>query len=132
MVPAASTAPRAACTFHGKGDVRKAVPVDRGRWPFLLVVVLKYLQRRPLLAVAGETQVHTPYLGSGDSRPVIQPLPGEISLWGHRRAPQDLLVKVGQSPPVLGDDVGMDEFRLDGQNTPRLRTTHSRRVLYLF
>ena len=92
----------------------KPRPIDGSSRPFLFPVVLEDFERWPGIAIARQPQVHATNPGVGNSRGIVEPLSGQVSLWQYGRAAKDLFVKRRDLFPVVGDEIGVNEPGLDG------------------
>ena len=99
---------------YRESDVGKPRPIDGGALSFFFLVVLEDFQRWPGIAIARQPQVHATNSGVGNSRGIVEPLSGQVSLWQYGRAAKDLFVKRRDLFPVLGDEIGVNELGLNG------------------
>ena len=64
---------------------------------------MKEFEGRTVLAVTGEAEMNACQVGALDTRPCLQPRPGELALERHRHAAQSLLVEGRQASRHLLD-----------------------------
>jgi hypothetical protein len=107
--------------INREGDMRKTGTIDRSFLSFLLVVVLKYFEPGTLIAIAREPQLNPVDPGIGNPSAIFKPFTGKLSFRWNWRASENSFIELSESPPVLSNDVSVDESRVHSNMSPPLK-----------